>query len=165
MRGRTEELVFRIAKNILGSREDAEECVNDAYLVFWEAAQEEKPVNERAYLAKTARNLALKRLEYNRAEKRNASGALPLSELENELPDDSFAAELSERELGGMVSDFLRTEKPEARAVFIRRYWYMDTVAEIARSMGFTESKVKSMLLRTRGRLKAYLVKEGIFDE
>lgn len=155
--------LFRvIALNVLGSDEDAEECVNDVYLSVWNTIPPAVPDNFKAYVCRLARNLALKRLEYNSAQKRSAAALVPLSELEDTLSVKTLSDD-GGKELGRLIGSFLRAQKADARNVFIRRYWYMDSVAEIARKYSFSESKVKSMLYRTRCKLEKYLKKEG-FD-
>lgn len=155
-------LCHNVAQNILNDPEDSEECVNDTYLSAWNAIPPTRPTRFMAFLCKIVRNLSLKRLDYNLARKRNAGVLVSLSELEAVLPDDRFAPGLEDAEIGRLISDFLRTEKQEARAVFIRRYYFFDSVSEIAKRYSFTESRVKTMLLRTRNRLRIYLQKEGV---
>lgn len=155
-------LCHKVAQNILNDPEDSEECVNDTYLSLWNTIPPTRPTRFMAFLCKIVRNLSLKRLDYNLARKRNAGVLVSLSELEAVLPDDRFAPGLEDAEIGRLISDFLRTEKQEARAVFIRRYYFFDSVSEIAKRYSFTESRVKTMLLRTRNRLRIYLQKEGV---
>ena len=88
---------------------------------------------------------------------------MSFEELSYVLPDEQAAAQMEDQQLGWIISDFLRTEKEEARRVFLRKYWFFDSVSEIAQRYGYSENKVKSMLLRTRNRLREYLRKEG-FD-
>ena len=149
-----------LASNILSSDEDAEECVSDAYLSVWNTIPPTRPNNFTAFLCKIVRNLSLKRLDYNTAQKRNGNVTVPLSELEEVL---QTAPEPELEELGKLLSRFLRKEKADARNVFIRRYYFFDTVADIAERYSFSESKVKSMLYHTRNRLRAFLKKEGIY--
>lgn len=151
-----------IALNVLGSAEDAEECVNDAYLSVWNTIPPANPDNFKAYVCRITRNLALKRLEYNSAQKRSSAALVPLSELEDTLSVKTLSDD-DGHELGKLISSFLCTQKADVRNVFIRRYWYLDSVSEIARKYSFSESKVKSMLYRTRCKLGKYLKKEG-FD-
>lgn len=155
-------LCHNVAQNILNDPEDSEECVNDTYLSLWNTIPPTRPTRFMAFLCKIVRNLSLKRLDYNLARKRNAGVLVSLSELEAVLPDDRFAPGLEDAEIGRLISDFLRTEKQEARAVFIRRYYFFDPVSEIAKRYSFTESRVKTMLQRTRNRLRIYLQKEGV---
>ncbi len=155
-------LIFGISKNILGNREDAEECTNDTYLGLWNAIPPSKPMSLMAFAAKIARNLSLKRLEYNKAEKRSAYELVSLSELEEFIPDEQIKDGISEEELGQIISDFLMTEKEDARNVFMRKYWFFDSIEAISERYSFSESKVKSMLFQTRNRLKKHLKDRGI---
>ena len=149
-----------VAFNILADAQDAEECVSDAYLSVWNTIPPTRPNNFTAFLCRIVRNLSLKRLDYNTAQKRNGNITVPLSELEEVL---HTAPEPELEELGKLLSRFLRQEKADARNVFIRRYYFFDTLADIAERYSFSESKVKSMLYHTRNRLRAFLEKEGIY--
>jgi len=151
-----------IAYNILQNDEDAEECVDDTYIGVWNTIPPKKPDNFMAFICKIARNLALKRLESETRQKRSQATVISISELEEILPDESIAADVSNEEIGKLISNFLRKEKADIRKVFIRKYYFFDSVSEIAERYGFTESKVKNMLYHTRNKLKEYLIKEGI---
>lgn len=153
------DLCFRIAVNVLGNNEDAEECVNDTYLSVWNRIPPDMPENFKAYICKIARNLSLSRLRYNTAKKRNLDALLPLSDVENTA---SAEDDTSDMELGRLISDFLRSQPTDVRNVFMRKYWFYDSVEEIAERFSFSKSKVKSMLFHTRNRLKKYLKEEGI---
>lgn len=155
-------LCFYVAVNILGNKEDAEECVNDTYLGVWNKIPPTRPGNFRAFLCKIARNLSLKRLEYNLAQKRFTDIFVSFSELKEVISDDRFRADIKDEEIGQMISCFLRTETRDVRNVFIRRYWFFDSITDIAVRYSFSESKVKSMLYHSRNKLKKYLKKEGI---
>lgn len=154
-------LCFRVANNILGCREDAEESVNDAYLAVWNAIPPAKPDSLRAFVCKVVRNRALKRLEYNTAKKRLSGTLIPFAELEEMLTDGSHPPDVSAEELGKLIGIFLKTQSADARCVFVRRYWYFDKVSDIAKRYSFGESKVKTLLSRTRSRLKKFLIEEG----
>lgn len=154
-------LCHGIAYNILGSAEDAEECVSDTYMGVWNAIPPERPREFKAFVCAIARRISLKRLEFLTREKRSVNMTVSFSELESVLPDES-AEMIGDRELGRLISDFLRTQKKDARNVFVRKYYFFDTVEEIARRYSFSQSKVKSILYHTRKRLKEYLSKEGI---
>ena len=156
-------LCFSIANNILNNEADTEECVNDTYLSVWNIIPPQRPNNFKAFVSKITRNLSLKRIEFNNAIKRSADTIISLSELEDVLPSKSVQSEIEDEMLGKLISDFLRNEKEGARNVFIRKYWYFDTVADIAVRYSFSESKVKSILFHTRNRLKDYLIKEGVY--
>ena len=153
-------LTMSVAYNILRSPEDAEECVNDTYLGVWNSIPPARPNNLRAFICKIARNLSLNKLKYNTAAKRSPELLLSLNELEEVIADDKLP---DGGDLSGLISEFLRAQKPDARNVFLRRYWFADSVAEIADRYSFSESKVKSMLFHTRNKLREYLRKEG-FD-
>ena len=155
-------LYFSTAVNILGNDEDSEECVNDTYLSVWNAIPPARPKHFAAFICKITRNLSLKRLAYNQAQKRNRAVTVSFHEFEDYLPDNSITPDADNQEIGKKISDFLRTKSPVVRAVFIRKYWFFDTVSDIASKYSFTESKVKSMLYHTRNKLREYLRKEGI---
>ncbi len=154
-----------IAFGILRSHEDAEECENDAYLGAWHSIPPAKPRSLPVYLGSVTRKIALDRYRRQTAEKRGGGEPnLSLTELEECIPsrqriDDALA----EQELADLVSAFLRTLPEIECNVFLRRYWYFDSILKICRLYGFGESKVKSMLMRTREKLRSYLEKEGIF--
>lgn len=153
-------LCQRIAEHILSDREDAEECVNDLYFQLWNSMPPVHPLNLSAYICRITRNQALKKLEFRSAGKRTPEAILPLSELEEILPDER-CVDMEPEELGRLLSEFLRGEKTAVRNVFIRRYWFCDSVSEIAARYSFNESRVRSMLFRAKNRLRAYLKKEG----
>lgn len=155
-------LCFGIAHNILCSNEDSEECVNDTYLSAWNAIPPRKPDNFMAFLCKITRNLSLKRLNYNMAQKRNPELLLSFEELEQVLPDSQINFQVRDEDIGQAISAFLKTVSQESRNVFIRKYWFCDSVTDISRRYSFSRSKVKSMLYRTRKGLKEYLEKEGV---
>lgn len=155
-------LLFSIADRILKNREDAEECENETYLRAWNAIPPKEPDPFFPYLGKIARNLALQRYEYYTAQKRSAQLTEIFGELEECAADlESVESRFSAQELGRAISAFLRGADREARLLFVRRYWYADSVKELAARFGFSESKVKTSLFRTRNRLKLYLEKEG----
>lgn len=153
-----------IAYGILQSREDAEECVSDTYVRAWNAMPPKRPNCLKTFLGRITRNLSLNRLESLSAGKRDG-GQMPLvlEELAECVPaavsteqitDDMAVQELLDRFLDNLPAD--------ARKIFVRRYWYMHSVRQIARACGMTESRVKVTLYRTREKLKAVLEKEGI---
>lgn len=150
-------LCYGIAYRILECREDAQECVNDVLTGLWKSIPPQRPENLKAYVCKVARNLALKKAEYLHREKRSPGLLVSFEELEGVLCDD----DVSEEGLGEAISRFLMTEKEDSRRVFLRRYFFFDSIDEIGKRYGFSESKVKNMLLRTRKRLRVFLRKEG----
>ena len=155
-------LCHSIAYNILNNHEDSEECVNDTYVGVWNAIPPTRPNNFTSFVCKIARNLSLKRLEFMKREKRSADTMLSLDELASILPDDRYAPNVSEEEVGKLISGFLRAQKEDVRNVFIRKYFFFDSIGDIADRFGFTESKVKNMLFYTRNKLRDYLIKEGV---
>lgn len=152
-------LCLSLARSILGNEEDAAECVNDTYLALWNTIPPQKPDSLMAFAAKLARNSALKKLRFNTAEKRNSAAVLSLTELENAL---SVEENFDDGELSRLLNSFLQKESPTARNVFLRRYWFFDSISDIGARYSFSESKVKTILHRSRKRLKDYLQKEGI---
>lgn len=147
-----------VAGNILRSRADGEECINDVLLAAWNAIPPARPDNFAAWLCRIVRNLALKRYERAGAAKRHADVQLSLEELSEVLADGSDPAQRAEAgELGEVLDTFLRTLPGEECNVFVQRYWLFVPVKEIAAARGWSQSKVKSMLARTRGKLRGYL--------
>ena len=153
-----------IAWNILYSKEDSEECVNDTWLKAWDSMPPHKPQILKAFLGKITRNLALNRYEKAHAKKRGSDQtAVCLEELAECIPQTRYADQVEDSMvLTECLNRFLGTLKAEERKLFVRRYWYMSPVKEIAQEYGISESKVKMSLLRTREKLKAVLEKEGI---
>lgn len=152
----------RLADNIVSSQEDAEESVNDTYLKAWNTIPPQKPSHLFAYLAKICRNVALNRLDWKNAAKRKGEVVSLTEEMERCIPDAQRDREMEARELGKVLDGFLRTLTPENRMVFLRRYWYVDTISEIASRYGLSEGAVQMRLNRTRAKLSDYLAKEGI---
>ena len=155
-------LCFSVANKILENTEDSEECVNDTYLTAWNKIPPTRPNYLAAFLCKITRLLSLKKLELMNALKRTSVMTVSFEELESVLPDGKIALSTKEEDLGQLISDFLRQENDVARNVFLRKYLFFDTVAQIAERYGLNENTVKSMLFRTRNRLREYLRKEGV---
>lgn len=158
-------LCYLIAYHILGNHRDSEECVNDTYLQAWDSIPPQRPENLPAFLGKIVRNLALNRHKFDSTEKRGGSQVLlALDELTECLPTSDGAEQLIDNlVLVEVLNRFLAGVLPEARIIFLRRYWYFSSVREIAKSLGIGQSKVKMSLLRSWARLKEHLRKEGIF--
>ena len=155
-------LCHSIAYNILNNNEDSEECVNDTYIGVWNTIPPTRPNNFMAFVCRITRNLSLKRIEAMARQKRSQATIVSLDELAEVLSDESIADGISDEDIGKAISDFLRNEKEDARNVFIRKYYFFDSIGDIAKRYGFTESKVKNMLYHTRNKLKEYLIKEGV---
>ena len=155
-------LCHTIAYNILNNQSDSEECVNDTYEGLWNAIPPTRPNNFMAFVCKIARNLSLKRLEFLTREKRSENMVVSLTELEAILPDQSYSPEISDEYVGRTINRFLLEQKADIRNVFIRRYFFFDSIKEISKRYSFSESKVKNMLFNTRNRMRDYLTREGI---
>ena len=155
-------LCHSIAYNILNNNEDSEECVNDTYIGVWNAIPPIRPNNFMAFVCRITRNLSLKRFESMARQKRSQATIISLDELAEVLPDENIADGFSDEDIGRAISDFLRNEKEDVRNVFIRKYYFFDSIGDISRRYGFTESKVKNMLYHTRNKLKEHLIKEGV---
>lgn len=151
----------RIAYNILHSDEDAEECVSDTWLRAWNAIPPERPARLGAWLATVTRRLALSRYESRRAAKRCGGVEISLEELAECLPDGclSMADDVA---LSEAINGFLASLPTRTRMIFMRKYWYMDSVSAIAEKLGMGESAVKVSLHRTREKFREHLRKEGI---
>lgn len=153
-----------ISFNILQNKEDAEECVNDAFKKAWDSIPPNRPQCLRAFLGKIVRNLSLNRLKSYRVEKRGSGRVnLALSELDECIPDKfSMETALSEKQLTQAINSFLKELPPKKRCVFVSRYWYMRPIKDIAKQYNMGVGMVKTTLFRLRKQLKVYLEKEGI---
>lgn len=151
-----------IAENILHSRPDSEECVNDTWLRAWNTIPPEKPHSLRAFLGRITRNLAYDRYRYQTSERRGGSAVtLALEELSECIPDDASVEEQAElRALGESIDRFLSKLSARDRNVFLCRYYYTYSTAEIAARFGMRENYLRNLLSRLRGRLKKHLEKE-----
>ncbi|MBE6968134.1 MAG: sigma-70 family RNA polymerase sigma factor [Ruminococcaceae bacterium] len=152
-----------IAINILGNKEDAEECVNDTYMKAWNAMPPHRPGILSAFLGKIIRNLAFNRYKHNTADKRGG-GVMPA--VLDELSDltsgkDEVEHEINRKELVKAIDAFLDSLSPEKRSIFISRYWYTDSVSEIARRHGMKEGAVSMTLNRVRIKLRNCLLERG----
>lgn len=155
----------RVANNILADLEDSQECVSDTLLAAWRSMPDNRPKNLRTYLGKITRQVSIDLYRRRNRMKRYASEyAISLEELGDSFTDGRTPEdELNARLLTETVNRFLRTLPDEARNTFIGRYYFFDSLQEVARYCGMSESKCKSLLYRTRQSLKSYLQREG-FD-
>lgn len=151
-----------LSERILHSGEDAQECVSDTYMKTWETIPPQKPVYFFAYLAKLCRNFSLARLQWNSAARRTAEVVTLTQEMEACIPDRSRDRELEGKEIGRLLNVFLEGISRENRLIFLRRYWYADSIQEIAERYQISQSKVKTQLHRTRKKLRQFLEEEGI---
>lgn len=158
-------LLSGISYRVTGSRPDSEECVNDTYLAAWNSMPSDRPTYLGAYLSRIVRNISISRFRKNNAERRGGGRIIELTdELCQCLPDsggDVFAGYESGR-LRDTLNRFLSSLDIEKRTVFLRRYFYSDSIAEIAERVGISEAKVKTMLFRLRAALKKTLCEEGL---
>ena len=155
-------MMHGVSKSIVGSREDAEECVNDAYLAAWNSMPENRPDYLGGYMAKLIRNISLNRYDHNHAAKRHGV-QVAFEELEECLADLQTPAEMYEQgQLREVLNHFLAGLEQEKRVIFLRRYFYTDSIADIAQRMQMSEGKVKSILFRLRGQLAKVLGEVGV---
>ena len=155
---------YAVSYQILRSHQDAEECVNDTYIRAWNAIPPARPTFLGAFILKITRNLSLSAYKAARAEKRG--GGQTVESLTRELTDcvtGNPEAMLESAELSRALDRFLRTLSQKERCVFLRRYWYADSISEIAQQCRMAPGTVKSSLHRTRAKLKQFLQEEGIF--
>lgn len=154
--------LFRICHNILNNSSDAEECESDTYLKTWQSIPPASPKTYFfAYLAKLARNASLNVYAKQHAKKRSAVMVELSKELEQCIPAKD-AMKIEELEFAAYINTFLVKLNEAERNVFVRRYWYCDSITEIATAYSFSNSKVKSMLMRTRDKLKKYMDREEL---
>ncbi len=153
-----------IAYNILHNDQDSEECVNDTYLRVWNTIPPNKPSNLSSFLGKITRNLALDRYKYYTREKRGGGQTmLALDELAECVPaPNNIEQIISDKELADILNSFLASLPLKKRQIFVRRYWYLSSICEIAKDFDISENNAKVMLLRTRNELKAFLERKGI---
>ena len=154
---------YSIAYGILKNNEDAQECENDTYLEAWNTIPPKTPVRLSAFLGTITRQKAIDRWRRKNTLKRGGEVVISLGELEQCIPDNrAIDDNLLAEELSKEISDFLRTLPQNERIVFVRRYWYLDSVNDICERFGYGKSKVKMMLKRTRDKLISYLEQKGV---
>ena len=154
-----------IAHQILHSREDTEECVNDTWLRAWNAIPPQRPCVLSAFLGKITRNLSLDRCRLTRADKRGGGTvAVALEELGDCVPSSNSVEQAVEyTELTRQLDTFLRTLPEKECCLFLRRYWYLDSTRDMSARFSMSESSVKTMLHRTRNKLRTYLTQQGVY--
>lgn len=156
-------LCFLIANNILANHEDSEECVNDTYLGLWNAIPKQRPSRFSVFVSRITRNLALKKFEYLSAAKRNPEAVCSFEELGECVSGKEYVEnELENRRIEQAIDAFLWQQGEEKRNIFIRRYWYFESIENICKRTGYSQSKIKSMLFNMRLKLRDYLESEGI---
>ena len=157
--------IFRkLSYNIVNDLQDAEECVNDAYLGAWNTIPPARPDPLLTYLCKILRNLSLKKYYRKEAAKRSGACTVALEEIQSCLASaDTVETELEARELVHIIDDFLETLTAENRVIFVRRYWFFDSCRDIAALTGLTEKNVSVRLTRIRQKMKAYFMEREVF--
>ncbi|MDO5291639.1 MAG: RNA polymerase sigma factor [bacterium] len=153
-----------IAQQVIGTYPEVEECINDTYYAIWNRIPPTKPEFFFAFIAKITRRLSLNKVEYRNALRRKAIVIELTKELEECIvnPKDE-PIDHEKGEIAVVISQFLKVVKQEDRELFMRRYWYMQSICYIAKEMMISESKVKTRLFRIRKKLREYLEKEGIW--
>lgn len=152
---------FAIAENILSCREDSEECVNDTWLSTWNAIPPARPDPLKPYVGKITRNIAFDKYAYRNAAKRNANATVLLSEL-GEIADGSEDTVADTEAITAAINEFLAGLDRLNRALFLRRYWYYDSLADLAGKSGLRENVIKARLARMREKLRRKLMERGI---
>lgn len=143
-------LCHKLADNILASAQDAEECVNDAYLSTWHAIPPQRPESLPAFVGTLVRRCSITRYRANTAMKRNSHYDMCMEELETFLasPQQAMEEHYAARELAAAIERFLDTQSKENRVLFMRRYWYADSFAEIGKLLGITEGNARAFFRR-----------------
>jgi len=159
--------LYKIAFNILSDNEDSEESVNDTYMSAWNVIPPEKPNIFSAFLSKITRYISLNRYRAGKAEKRGGGEIdAAFEEIEECVPDKSnIYDEIETKELAEIISDYLKKLPETERKIFVCRYYYLDSLSDISKQFGFSQSKVASMLHRTRKKILSHLEKEGVLGE
>ncbi len=153
-----------ISYNILGSREDSEECTNDTYMKLWNVIPPQKPLRFCSFIASVVRSIALNMVRHSSALKRGGGNAQAVFDeiAECVASSDTVESEIDEKHLVSTLNSFLASCSNEKQMIFMKRYYHFRTVAQIAEEMHISEDKVKQTLHRMRDKLKKYLEKEGI---
>lgn len=155
-------LCHTLAFNILKNRQDAEECVNDAYLGVWNTIPPKRPNSFTAYLCRLVRNLSVNRYKYNAAEKRKTNYNLCLEEIERYFGTTELLEKITEKELTGYIETFLDSLTAQERFIFVRRFWYLDSYKSIAKATGLKEGALRVKMTRLKAELKKNLDKQGV---
>ena len=157
-------ICHNLSYNIVNSRQDAEECVNDAYLGVWNAIPPTRPNPLLSYIVKIVRNISLKIYWRKEAAKRSGHYKIALEEIEGYIADQKTVEdEIEVRELTRIIGEFLDTLTLENRVIFMRRYWFADSYNDIAEFMGLSEKNISVRLTRIREKMKQYLIEREVF--
>ncbi len=154
----------KLSYNILNNKQDAEECVNDAYLGAWNAIPPTRPNPLLSYIVKIVRNISLKIYWRKEAAKRSGHYKIALEEIEGYIADQKTVEdEIEARELARIIEEFLDTLTLENRVIFMRRYWFADSYKDIAEFVGLSEKNISVRLTRIREKMKQYLIEREVF--
>ena len=157
-------ICHKLSYNIVNSRQDAEECVNDAYLGAWNAIPPVHPNPLLSYIVKIVRNISLKIYWKKQAAKRSGHYTMALEEIEGCIADPkTVEEEIEAKELARIIEAFLDTLTLENRVIFMRRYWFADSYKDIAEFVGLSEKNISVRLTRIREKMKQYLLERGVF--
>lgn len=157
-------ICHNLSYNIVNSRQDAEECVNDAYLGAWNAIPPTRPSPLLSYIVKIVRNISIKIYWRKEAAKRNSIYTIAMQEIETCIADKKTVEdEIEARELAHIIENFLDTLTTKERIIFMRRYAYIDTYADIAKRVGISEKNVSVRLTLIRQKMKQYLIEREVF--
>ena len=157
-------ICHNLSYNIVNNRQDAEECVNDAYLGAWNAIPPVRPNPLLSYIVKIVRNISLKIYWRKEAAKRSGHYTIALEEIEGYIADQKTVEdEIEARELARIIGEFLDTLTLENRVIFMRRYWFADSYKDIAEFVGLTEKNISVRLTRIREKMKQYLIEREVF--
>ena len=157
-------ICHNLSYNIVNNRQDAEECVNDAYLGAWNAIPPARPNPLLSYIVKIVRNISLKIYWRKEAAKRSSHYTIALEEIEACIADQKTVEdEIEAKELARIIEDFLDTLTVENRVIFMRRYWFSDSYKDIAELVGLSEKNISVRLTRIREKMKQYLIEREVF--
>ena len=156
-------MLDRIAKQILGNVQDTEECMNDVYLAVWNTIPPQKPNSLFTYICRITRNLAIKKYHSNAAKKRKNNYNAALEELGDCFASSSnVEGEIDAKETGRIINEFLAALDRDSRVLFVRRYWYSDSINDLAKLFHTNNHNISARLSRIRKKLKIYLREEGV---
>ena len=158
-------LFIQVARNILGNEQDAEECVNDTLVKIWESIPPNRPGSLLAYALTIVRNLSLNKLQFRNAQKRGSVVCIPFSELEEHLEGIAVPDESESKEFERIINDFLDSLSQKDAVLFVRRYWYLDSIKTLSEMSGYSENNIYQRLFVMRQKLRDRLIKEGYCDE
>ena len=159
-------LIYSVAHDLLKNNSDAEECENDTYLGLWKSIPPAEPKNFKAFCLKITRNLAMKKLDYYRAEKRDFAKTIYYEDVLNEVSDlELYLRDDKESDLSQCIDEFLHKLDKKKRIIFVLRYWQLMSIKEITDKCGMSKSQVETILCRIRKQLRNWLVERKFYRE